>query len=259
MRHMLLKNVALIAPRQHKDEFGAYVTDNIGTHKTVAVYDINYYFPLYLYPDTSKKDLFSDLEPTGDRKPNLNPKLVEALKATYGQEPTPEDILHYIYAILYAETYREKYVEFLKIDFPRVPFTADSECFQALATLGQRLVDLHLLRSEELDPPAARFQGEGDDRVARTRSQGFRYESQEERVYINKTQYFEPVPLELWEYQIGGYQVLQKWLKDRRERRLTLEEIKTYCRVVTAIQRTIALQEEIDAMYPDAEKQIVGM
>jgi len=133
------------------------------------------------------------------------------------------------------------------------------ELFQALAALGKRLVDLHLLRSEELDPPAARFQGQGDNRVARTKGQGFRYEPREERVYVNSTQYFEPVPLELWEYQIGGYQVLAKWLKDRRDRKLTLEEIKTYCRVVTAIQRTIALQEEIDALYPEAEKEVVRL
>ncbi len=99
----------------------------------------------------------------------------------------------------------------------------------------------------------------GDKRVARTKGQGFRYEPREERVYVNPTRYFEPVPLELWEYQIGGYQVLAKWLKDRRERRLTLEEIKTYCRVVTAIQRTIVLQEEIDALYEEAEKRVVQM
>ncbi len=171
----------------------------------------------------------------------------------------PKDIFHYIYAVLYADTYREKYAEFLKIDFPRIPFTTNFELFQTLAALGKRLVYLHLLRSEELDPPTARFQGQGDSRVARTKNQGFRYEPGEERVYVNKTQYFEPVPLELWEYQIGGYQVLAKWLKDRRERRLTLEEIKTYCRVVTAIKRTITLQEEIDALYPEAESQIVEM
>jgi len=177
--------------------------------------------------------------------------------AAYREEPTPEHIFHYIYAVLYADTYREKYAEFLKIDFPRIPFTADFELFQTLAALGKRLVDLHLLRSEELDPPAARFEGEGDSRVARTKAKGFRYEPREERVYVNKTQYFEPVPLELWEYQIGGYHVLAKWLKDRRDRQLNLEEIKTYCRVVTAIQRTIALQEEIDALYSEAEKQVV--
>jgi hypothetical protein len=100
-----------------------------------------------------------------------------------------------------ADTYHEKYTEFLKIDFPRIPFTADFELFQTLAALGKRLVGLHLLRSEELDPPAARFQGQGDNRVAHTQGQGFGYEPKEERVHVNKTQYFEPVPLErgsLW-------------------------------------------------------------
>jgi len=170
---------------------------------------------------------------------------------------TPEDIFHYVYAILYAETYREKYIELLRGDFPRIPFTADFGLFQVLATLGKRLVGLHLLRSRELDTPMARFQGKGDNCVARTQAQGFRYKLKEERVYINRNQYFEPIPLELWEYQIGGYQVLEKWLKDRRERRLTLEETKTYCRIVTALQQTIALQEEIDALYPEVEKQII--
>jgi len=261
MLHMMRENMGLITSRQVLREFRhVFVADkitNFNSIDTAGRFGSGYLFPLYLYPDISKKDLFSELEAGGERKPNLNPKVVATLTAAYGEEPTPEDIFHYVYAVLYADTYREKYAEFLKIDFPRIPFTADFELFQTLAALGKRLVSLHLLRPEELDPPAARFQGQGDNRVARTQSQGFRYEPQEERVYVNKTQYFEPVPLELWEYQIGGYQVLAKWLKDRRERQLNLEEIKTYCRVVTAIQRTIALQEEIDALYPEAESQIV--
>jgi len=262
MRHMLAgENLALMTCRQLSQLTWAHamVSDRITDDCMVSnrTRERGYLMPLYLYPDTSKKDLFSALEPGGERKPNFSSKVVAALKAAYGEEPAPEDIFHYIYAVLYADTYREKYADFLKIDFPRIPFTADFECFQALAALGKRLVDLHLLRSEELDPPVARFQGEGDNRVARTQRQGFRYEPKEERVYINKTQYFEPVPLELWEYQIGGYQVLAKWLKDRQDWRLILEEIKTYCRVVTAIQRTIAVQEEIDALYPVAETPIV--
>ena len=261
MHHMLAgENVALMTCRQLSQPTWAHamVSDRISDDCMVSnrTRERGYLMPLYLYPDDSRKDLFSDLEPD-ERKPNLNPKVVAALTAAYGEEPTTEDIFHYVYAVLYADAYREKYAEFLKIDFPRIPFTTDFELFQTLAALGKRLVELHLLRSEELDPPAARFQGQGDNRVARTQSQGFRYEAQEERVYVNKTQYFEPVPLELWEVQIGGYQVLAKWLKDRRERRLTLEEIKTYCRVVTAIQRTITLQEEIDALYPEAESRIV--
>jgi len=262
MRHMMQRNVGLITNRQIaitgiQHTWAAELP--VDFHVLETAHASAYLLPLYTYPDVSRKDLFSDLEPAGERKPNLNPKVVAALNVAYGEQPAPEAIFHYIYAVLYADSYREKYADFLKIDFPRVPFATDFELFQALAGLGNRLVELHLLRSEELDPPVARFQGEGDNRVARTKSQGFRYEPREERVYVNPTQYFEPVPLELWEYQIGGYQVLAKWLKDRRDRRLTLGEIRTYCRVVTAIQRTIALQEEIEALYPEAERQVVGM
>jgi hypothetical protein len=252
------ENIGLVTTRQTKEPFAALAVGIVcGQHKIVAKYDGSYIFPLYLYADPSRRDLFSHLEPQ-ERQPNLNPRVVAALTAAYGQEPTPEDILYYIYAALYAESYREKYAEFLKIDFPRIPFTGDWELFQALAALGKRLANLHLLRSEELDPPAARFQGQGDNRVARTQRQGFRYASREERVYINETQYFAPLPLELWEYQVGGYQVLNKWLKDRRGRQLCLEEIKTYCRTATAVRHTIALQEEVDALYPEAEKTLIS-
>ncbi len=128
-----------------------------------------------------------------------------------------------------------------------------------MAALGQRLIALHLLRSPHLDPPRCRFEGQGDGRVARTKSQGFRYDPAQERVYINQDQYFAPVPQEVWDYQIGGYQVLQKWLKDRKERRLGLEDIRAYCRIVTALQRTIEIKEEIDALYPQVEAQVISL
>jgi hypothetical protein len=110
-------------------------------------------------------------------------------------------------------------------------------------------VDLHLLRSGELDPPAARFHGQGDNLVARSKGQGFGYDPEQERICINETQYFAPVPPELWEYQVGGYQVCEKWLADRRERRLDLGEIRTYCRIVSALKHTVEAQREIDALY----------
>ncbi len=219
----------------------------------------NVNFPLDLYPDTSKNHIFNDLPENGERRPNLHPRLLPALTEAYGFEPSPEDVFNYVYAVLYGPSYREKYAEFLKIDFPRVPFTADAELFRALAELGERLVALHLLDSPELDPPIARFEGEGDSRVARLKSEGFRYDADTERKYINEGQYFAPVPVELWEYQVGGYQVLHKWLKDRKERRLSVEEIRTYCRIVTALRRTIEAQEEIDALYPRIEEDIVQM
>jgi predicted helicase len=256
MHHMLQENLALITPKQNKNDFGALVSETIGAHKSVAAYDINYYFPLYLYPEVDRQDLFSKHKPS-ERQPNLNQKIVMALKEGYGKQPTPEQILHYIYAVLYVPAFREKYAEFLRSDFPRVPFTADRELFTEVAGLGQRLTELHLLCSAELDEPAARFVGAGDARVTKSKSEGFFYEVAEQRVYINKTQNFAPVPEEVWEYQVGGYQVCEKWLKDRKGRKLDHKDIQTYCRIVTALKLTIEIQEELDALYPQIEKKLL--
>ena len=255
MRHMLAgENVSLITPKQHKDEFGAFIATSVGAHKTVAAHDINYYFPLYLYPDTGRDDLFSQHEPN-ERQPNLNAELVRTLAMAYGEEPSPEEVFHYVYAVLYAPSYREKYAEFLRIGFPRIPFTSDYALFKEMAGLGKRLVELHLLRSPVLDPPIARFQGEGDGKVE-TGKKGLRYDPGSEGVYINETQYFEGVSPEVWEYHIGGYQVCHKWLKDRKSRALSLDEIRTYCRIVTALARTIEIQQAIEKLYSAIEAKV---
>ena len=178
--------------------------------------------------------------------------LLRALKEAYGRDVTPEEIFFYIYAALYAPAYRTKYAEFLKSDFPRVPFTRNREQFTNAADLGRRLVDLHLLKSPELDPPIARFQGTGNNSVEKPR-----YNSSEHRVYINGDQYFEGIASQVWGYQIGGYQVLDKWLKDRKGRRLSLEDIRHYCHIVTALAKTIEVQNEVDALYPGVEKNLV--
>ena len=257
MRHMLAgENLALMVPKQHKEgEFGALATKFIGAHKSVAAYDINYHFPLYLYPSVDCGNLFASHRGF-EGKPNLSLKLESALAESHGREPTAEEVFHYTYAILYAPAFREKYSEFLRIDFPRVPFTKNRALFVDLAALGVRLVNLHLLKSPELDPPACRFEGQGDTMVARTKSQGFRYDPHEQRIYINKTQYFGPVPPEVHQYRVGGYQICLKWLKDRKERHLDLDNIRTYCRIVTAIGLTLAIQQEIDPLYHDAEKNL---
>ncbi|GEM_PF-1613659 len=163
---------------------------------------------------------------------------------------TPEEIFYYIYAVLYSNIYRTKYAEFLKIDFPRVPFTKDYDLFSKMGGYGKRLVDLHLLKSGELDPPVAKFQGKGENKIEK-----LRYVEKENRVYINQNQYFEGIPKEVWEYQIGGYQVCDKWLKDRKGR--PLDDIRTYCRIATAIQKTIEIQKAIDIIYPEAERETV--
>ncbi|MDD2456450.1 MAG: hypothetical protein PHE10_09010 [Kiritimatiellae bacterium] len=267
MQHMLAgDNLALITPKQHKDEFGAFATTTIGLHKAVAAYDINYFFPLYLYTEIKKAKkiksvktsfmtmmLFEPKEFYGVKKPNLSPAVTEMLAAAFGKAPAPEEVFNYIYAVLHAPSYRTKYAEFLKADFPRVPFTKDLKLFGRLAALGARLTALHLLKSPELDPPACRFEGEGDGRVSKDNANGLRYAAGECRVYINAAQHFAPVPEAVWAYRVGGYQVCEKWLKDRKERRLELAEIQTYCRIVTALGRTIGLQGEIDALYPATE------
>jgi predicted helicase len=185
---------------------------------------------------------------TQERKPNLNPELVELLAEAYGKEPMPEEIFHYIYAVLYSNIYRSKYAEFLKIDFPRVPFTEDYELFNRMGKYGGKLVDLHLLKSPELNNPIAKFQGIGDYHIEKPK-----YDENEKRVYINNAQYFEEIKKEVWEYQIGGYQVLDKWLKDRKGWKLSLEDMKHYCQIATALEKTIEVQEEIDNLYLNIE------
>ena len=271
MRHMLAgENVALLMPNR-VEHVGAWqhalATNVIADHVVVSLKTIDYCFPLYLYAEQQRHEenkpaqkrwitmlLFEPAGPYAVRKPNLNPALVEALTAAHGKAPTPEDIFHYVYAILFAPAYRAKYTPFLRMAFPRIPFTADAKLFKKLAALGEKLVGLHLLKSPELDPPACRFEGQGDGRVSKDRRTGLRYDAAQQRVYINATQYFAPVPEAVWTYQIGGYQVCDKWLKDRKERRLELDDIRAYCRIVSVLARTMKMQREIDELYPAVEK-----
>ncbi len=257
LKNLFESNISLLVSRQVGNNFRhAFVTNKINNFNnidTAGRFGSGYNFPLYLYPTISKTDLFHEHE-TGERTPNIARRVFDGLTMAYGKTPSSENILHYIYAVLYAPAYRETYAECLKIDFPRIPFTADRELFGELAGLGRRLSGLHLLESDELDPPSARFMGEGDGRVAKNKAKGFRYDQEEERVWINPGQYFGPVPPEVWEYRVGGYQVPEKWLKDRKERILSLEEIRTYCRIVTALGRTIEIQRAIDELYPAVEE-----
>ncbi len=255
MRHMLAgDNLGLIACRQQNKVgfYHTFISENITESCVVSnkTREINSIFPLYLYPDTDKKHLFSQLAEHQERQPNINPKLIDSLTTAYKKAPAPEEIFYYIYAVLYANTYRTKYAVFLKTNFPRVPFTKDYKLFIEMGKSGQRLVDLHLLKSPEIDSPVARFQGAGDYKVDKP-------VYRDKRVYINKTQYFEGIEPAVWEYQVGGYQVLSKWLKDRRKRELSLSDIKHYCRIATAISLTITIKAEIDTLYPAVEFNII--
>ena len=121
-----------------------------------------------------------------------------------------------------------------------------------MAEYGQNLVDLHLLKSAEIDQPIAKFQGKGGERVEK-----LKYDENEKCTYINESQYFEGITEEVWQYQIGGYQVCNKWLKDRKKRFLSLDDIKHYCKVVTSLEKTIEVQKAIDDIYPGVEKETI--
>jgi len=175
---------------------------------------------------------------------------------------TPEDVFHYIYAAFHSPTYRKRYAEFLKIDFPRVPLTSDKKLFWKLVELGRKLVALHLLESLEVDFLETTYPKKGSDVVENVRYvepgvllatvvPGAHHSAKSKgRVYINSEQYFDGVKPEWFEFHIGGYQVLQKWLKDRKGRRLTHDDIIHYQRVVVAIKETIRLMSEIDKAIP---------
>ncbi len=158
---------------------------------------------------------------------------------------TPEDVFHYAYAIFHSPTYRERYAEFLKIDFPRLPLTSDVPLFRALAALGEQLTALHLM--ERVGPNPAAFPVPGSSSV----DAAPKYDKDARRVFINKTQYFAPVPPEVWAFQIGGYQVCHKWLKDRKGRTLTEGDITHYGSIVAALGETIRLMAEIDAVIEE--------
>jgi len=263
MRHMLQHNFCLCTGRAGQ-VVGNEKPWNLAFCST-AVQDHNMFYrggvvslPLYIYPRSSDGGTLAGLGGSDQKAVNLAPYVLASCSKVSFSERTPEKTFYYIYGILYSNGYREKYTEFLRTDFPRIPFTSDPELFEKLAAIGKRLVNLHLLCSNELNPPIARFEGSGDGKV-QTEKNGLRYDSDAERVCINETQYFEGVPPDVWAYQIGGYQVCHKWLKDRKDRRLSLDEIKTYCRITTAISKTIEVQEEIDNLYPAVEENLLAI
>lgn len=216
-----------------------------------------YVFPLWLYEteerQTTQQNLLDSTQVDSNRASNIKQNFIGLLSSSYGQPVLPGDIFCYIYAILHSNIYRQKYKEFLKIDFPRIPFTKNYQLFKQLSKAGKTLVELHLLKSPLLNKTSARFEGNG----------GFvrkpRYDEKRGKVYINENQYFTNVTPEIWSYYIGGYQVLFKWLKDRKGRSLSSEEVNHYIKIITALAETIKIQKEIDKFYPKVEQFILVM
>ena len=315
MQHMLKKNLAIVTTRVYRGDCFTSVlaSQYLVEMKTAESTRGTYCFPLYLYDEKKKEKplkgggsavnlmLFESRPEYPIRQPNLAPAFIAAVKeklnldfvqegkgdlqSTFG----PEDIFHYAYAVFHSPTYRERYAEFLKIDFPRLPLTSDRALFKALAGKGEELVALHLMDSPDLNNLITRFPVAGSDEVGRIRyveqvtvgqdailphsaapskvvvsprlplafGNEVRVKVEPKpkqrptsRVYINKTQYFEGIEPDVWEFQIGGYQVLHKWLKDRKGRRLSFDDFFHYQKIVVALKETMRLMEEIDGLTP---------
>jgi hypothetical protein len=223
-------------------------------------------FPLYLYPETNGQQT---IDQTTERTPNLNPEIVKQIAEGMGLRFVnekekgdttfaPIDILDYIYAVLHSPTYREKYKEFLKIDFPRVPYPKNDETFWQLVKLGGEIRQIHLLESHKVDKFITGYPLDGNNIITKIKFEE-NYEIIEGdtltyldpifkmgRVYINETQYFEMVPEVAWNFYIGGYQPAQKWLKDRKDRKLGFEDILHYQKIIVALWETDRLMKEID-------------
>lgn len=199
----------------------------------------DYIFPLYLYEDVDNS-----------RRPNFSndiiQKFADYLKLKFIPEKSDEegtfasiDVLDYIYAVLHSPKYRETYKEFLKIDFPKVPYPTDNAKFWKLVELGSELRSIHLLESNKLNTLTIGYPISGDNIVSK-----LKYEN--EKVHINDTQYFDKVPEAAWNFYIGGYQPAQKWLKDRKNKELTYDDIIHYQKIINALYLTDKLMLQID-------------
>lgn len=243
MRHFLLKNnLGFHLCRQTSiDDWAhifatSFITDDCYVSNKTS--ERGYTLPLYLYPDRT--------ELTQDRRVNFSPEFLKDLTAKLDTTPAPEAIFYYIYAVFHSPTYRHRYAEFLKIDFPRVPLTRNLNLFQKLAAYGEELVSLHLMQSPKLDAFVTEFEGNLNPVVDAGHPKYVKG-----KVVINKKgDGFTAVPEEVWSFYVGGYQVCQKWLKDRKGRTLSPEDITHYQRIIVALQETIRLMQQIDEAIP---------
>jgi predicted helicase len=172
------------------------------------------------------------------------------LAETYEEKVSPEQIFYYVYAIIYSRDYRTKFNDYLRGDFPRIPFIKNKDIFVKLSEIGEKLVELHI---GKITPAIhTRFDSVGSNIV-----NNVKYEH--ERVYINNDQFFDGIPLAVWEYRFGAYQVLDKWLKSRRKRELNSKDIDDFVKTIEIIKRTIVLMDEIDKIVNITDTETILM
>jgi predicted helicase len=252
VKHLFQPNLALNIVRQTKSKSWqhAVVSKNPTPALFVEIKDGSNIFPLYLYPDTDEVLIFEK-----ERRPNFSPEFLKSLAGKFKLpqvEPhglpkgiTSEDIFNYAYAVFHSPTYRTRYAEFLKNDFPRLPLTSSLKLFHALAAKGVELVALHLMESPKLEHFITEFPVKGENEVEKVQ-----YTDNDQRVWINAKQYFGGVPKSVWEFYMGGYQVCERWLKDRKDRKLSYDDIQHYQKIIVALKETRGLMAEIDKTIP---------
>ncbi|NJE09231.1 N-6 DNA methylase [Thermococcus sp. M39] len=246
MKHFILgENLGLILPKTsaYDGKYSLYVlvTDKIAdkhallASKAVVNKSITVVFPLYLY-------IGNKLTGKVEKTPNFKSEFFEELRKRYGNI-TPEDFLYYVYAVLHDPKYRERYAEFLKFDFPRIPLY-DKETFEKYKRIGKELVELHLMKRDIQVDIGDNIEGDnlGVEKV--------KYDKKKQGVWINKTTILLGIPEEVWNYTIGGYRVIEKYLKGRKGRTLTIDELEHIYRVVEIIKRTIELVDELERIEP---------
>jgi predicted helicase len=250
MQHFLKgENLGFITARSNKSETcdHFYLTKHIMETKCGERTTQSALFPLYLYSENNGQ---KSILQTSERSPNLNSQIVKEIgnklglvftneKETKKDTFAPIDIFDYIYAVLYTPKYRAKYKQFLKEDFPRVPYPKDQETFWNLVKLGGEIRQIHLLESPVVEKFISKYPIIGTNVVGKVK-----YE--DGKVFINESQYFEDVPEVAWNFYIGGYQPAQKWLKDRKDRELQVDDIRHYMKIVVALNETDRLMKEID-------------
>ena len=263
-QHMLRPNISLNVTRQTKaDQWRHALVANTPTPAIFTeVKDGSNVFPLYLYP--IRAELPGLEEPSaspGGRRPNFSPSFIIAISAKLNMQFIPdgrgnlqdtfgpEDIFDYMYAVFHSSAYRVRYSEFLKRDFPRLSLTSNTNLFRDLCAIGHRLVELHLM--EQYGEHIPNYPEPGNNMVEKIEYTQPTEKPEQGRVWINHTQYFDGVSPEVWEFHVGGYQVCNKWLKDRKDRTLTYDERKHYQRIVGALSETITQMEQIDEVIDE--------
>lgn len=248
MHHMLSgENIGLITPKIKKEQVGGFVTNNICGHKTYDAFDSNSLFPLYLYSD-DKLGLDQTRRVNFDRK--LYKKIQKLAKHPDHGTPNEVQVFDYIYGVLHCPVYRDTYAEFLKIDFPRIPWPASPDEFWDVSAKGTELRKLHLMDPGVIGPTPYPFKGDGDNMVDKPRFE-------DGRVWINATQYFDSAPEVSWGVFIGGYQPAQKWLKDRKGRALSFDDVKHYQRILKILAETDRIMETIHMTLSAPDETVI--